>query len=154
MKKCPTCKETKPYSDFSKNKGKKDGFSCHCRGCKKEYQARWYRKNSTRHKANTRRRTSMYENEIRTLFDSCKAKSGCADCGEKNPIVLDFDHVNGIKEFNLSWGLQKKFPMHRILAEIKKCEVRCANCHRIATHNRLDLLATNVRSKKYKLAVN
>jgi hypothetical protein len=58
----------------------------------------------------------------------------CVDCGEADPIVLEFDHIE--KETKLAavselvW-LQR--PWRIILEEIKKCEVRCANCHRRKT---------------------
>ena len=60
-----------------------------------------------------------------------KATSGCVDCGIKNPVVLDFDHVpeRGPKLFELHKFSNHSFP--DIAAEIQKCDVVCANCHRI-----------------------
>ncbi len=55
---------------------------------------------------------------------------GCVDCGEKDVRVLDFDHVRGTKEFSISKGLRDRVSNVRLVQEIKKCEVRCANCHR------------------------
>src|SRR5947209_17651539 len=58
----------------------------------------------------------------------------CVDCGEADPIVLEFDHKTGSTKLesvtqmvinNASW--------QNIAAEIRKCEVRCANCHRRRT---------------------
>ncbi|KKM20363.1 hypothetical protein LCGC14_1646200 [marine sediment metagenome] len=60
----------------------------------------------------------------------------CEDCGCNDPRVLDFDHVRGEKSFNLKEA--KTRPMAVILAEIKKCAVVCANCHRIRTQDRID----------------
>jgi hypothetical protein len=65
-----------------------------------------------------------------------KEKSGCADCGNKNPIVLDFDHLKD-KKYNISRMIHDGFSWKAILKEIEKCEVVCANCHRIRTHFRL-----------------
>ena len=52
----------------------------------------------------------------------------CVACGEADPVVLEFDHL-GDKSFNIG-----RSPADRnwasILAEIEKCEVVCANCHR------------------------
>lgn len=62
----------------------------------------------------------------------------CVDCGEPDPVVLDFDHrVPGEKSFNicvrrLDTGWDK------IKAEIDKCDVRCANCHRRRTARQFD----------------
>jgi hypothetical protein len=62
-------------------------------------------------------------------------KSGpCADCGDTfDPICMDFDHRPGeVKSFNLSTGYRHS--AEAVLSEIAKCEVVCANCHRIRTH--------------------
>jgi hypothetical protein len=49
----------------------------------------------------------------------------CVDCGEKDPIVLEFDHVRGTKKTTVT-----RMSMNQMRVEIQKCEVRCANCHR------------------------
>lgn len=59
----------------------------------------------------------------------------CVDCGNPNIIVLDFDHIRG-KERNVSDMVRGSMSIENIKKEIEKCEVRCANCHRIATYNR------------------
>ena len=65
-----------------------------------------------------------------------KEASGCTDCGENNPIVLDFDHIKD-KKYNVSRMIHDGFSWRAIKKEIDKCEVVCANCHRIRTYNRL-----------------
>lgn len=61
------------------------------------------------------------------------AEKGCSDCGERDPRVLEFDHIDpGEKEHDVAqlfsngygWGSE------RLRAEIRKCRVICANCHR------------------------
>lgn len=59
----------------------------------------------------------------------------CKDCkGVYHTDVMEFDHVRGKKLSNLSethgWSLR------RIAAEIAKCDLVCANCHRIRTASR------------------
>ena len=63
-----------------------------------------------------------------------KAKSvPCADCGiEYPPPVMEFDHVRGTKRGQLSDMYRVSVP--RILREMEKCDVVCANCHRMRTH--------------------
>lgn len=56
----------------------------------------------------------------------------CVDCGETDPRVLDFDHIN-TKRHNISTLLRKEYSWETILKEAANCEVRCANCHRIKT---------------------
>jgi hypothetical protein len=61
-----------------------------------------------------------------------KMKLGCVDCGYKaHPAALQFDHL-GKKYRNVS----SIVTISRLLAEIEKCEVVCANCHAIRTHQR------------------
>lgn len=64
-----------------------------------------------------------------------KQSSGCTDCGENNPIVLDFDHIRD-KKYNISRMIHDGFSWSSIKKEIEKCQVVCANCHRIRTYNR------------------
>ena len=65
-----------------------------------------------------------------------KEASGCVDCGIKNHIVLDFDHLRD-KKYNVSRMIHDGFSWKAIMKEVAKCEVVCANCHRIRTHFRL-----------------
>lgn len=60
----------------------------------------------------------------------------CLDCGYSNPMALEFDHVNEDKKYNVSDMVRKGYKWETVLAEIKKCEVVCANCHRIRTNRR------------------
>jgi len=58
-----------------------------------------------------------------------KQTLSCVRCGESHPACLDFHHRDAAqKDFvianNLTLGRK------RILAEISKCDVLCANCHR------------------------
>ena len=59
----------------------------------------------------------------------------CADCGERDPLVLEFDHLRD-KRFNIGSALPYR-NWETILAEIEKCEVVCANCHRRRTAHRM-----------------
>jgi hypothetical protein len=55
----------------------------------------------------------------------------CCDCGEPDPVVLDLDHRRD-KKFDIAASLTyRKWEV--ILAEIEKCDVVCANCHRRRT---------------------
>ena len=60
----------------------------------------------------------------------------CVDCGNSDLRVLDFDHVRGLKVGSISNGVKDSWPLEKLQQEIDKCEIRCANCHRIVTHNR------------------
>ncbi len=54
---------------------------------------------------------------------------GCACCGEKDVVCLDFHHYDPLeKEFNMSSALTK--PVSKLIEEAAKCVVVCSNCHR------------------------
>ncbi len=60
----------------------------------------------------------------------------CVDCGESDPDVLDLDHVRGQKDRSVYELGNAAVSLARLQAEIDKCEVRCANCHRKITRQR------------------
>jgi len=58
----------------------------------------------------------------------------CADCGQTDPVALEFDHLRD-KSFAIGTALTR-YGWDKIVAEIEKCEVVCANCHRRRTAHR------------------
>ena len=60
------------------------------------------------------------------------SETGCIDCGIKNPIVLEFDHMSSKIEC-ISKMVNNGESLLKLKKEISKCVVRCANCHRIKT---------------------
>lgn len=70
----------------------------------------------------------------------CKAKDRpCADCGQRFPTVaMDFDHVRGRKDYDISKMRNNNSSLEALHREIAKCDVVCACCHRIRTQARLD----------------
>jgi hypothetical protein len=63
-----------------------------------------------------------------------KLSKGCTDCGyDDNAVALDFDHRNpSLKIKSISSMLM--FSWRKIITELDKCDIRCANCHRVKTH--------------------
>lgn len=60
----------------------------------------------------------------------------CVDCGETDIRCLEFDHVRDNKSYNIATLIKNAASWSAIEAEIAKCEVRCANCHRRKTLER------------------
>ncbi len=74
---------------------------------------------------------SFYEGK--NFVDSYKKKKGCFCCGYNiHPSALDFDHINP-EEKTMNVSQMLALNKDRLLAEVKKCQVLCANCHRIKT---------------------
>lgn len=88
----------------------------------------------------TREKYRQYRGSIkernRAVVTSYLSGKCCVDCGNTDPRVLDFDHVRGEKVGNVSHDVRNAWPVRKLLEEIGKCEIRCANCHRIVTFER------------------
>jgi len=97
---------------------------------------RHYEANKDKIKARTRKRNKKQNERNKRFVGWVKGRSCCVDCGETNPLVLDFDHVRGEKKMNISDLSRSSYSIESIMDEIDKCEVRCSNCHRIATNER------------------
>ena len=103
----------------------------------KEAVRRHYLKNKEEIKARSFKRNKVQRVRNREFVMSIKEISECIDCGENNPLVLDFDHVKGKKIKCISDMVRCSYSIDTIKKEIEKCEVRCANCHRVVTHKRI-----------------
>jgi len=114
-----------------KGRGQRDS---HCRPCRSAYGKEHYAKNKQRYieQAAVVRRRLVLE-RTKYLIEFFKTHP-CLDCGEPDPVVLEFDHL-GEKAFNVSTGLHAR-SWESVLAEMKKCEIVCANCHRRRTARR------------------
>lgn len=99
---------------------------------KQAYDRRWYAENKERLKdeKNKRGREARKRNS-KYVVEYLKTHP-CVDCGESDPIVLEFDHIKK-KTKSISDMIRGAFSLDVIENEIKKCEVRCANCHRKRT---------------------
>ena len=85
--------------------------------------------------------------EIRALIDGIK-NVPCLDCGGKfDPCVMDFDHVDpSEKEMNIG-VLARRCDTKRLMQEISKCEIVCANCHRLRTKQKGHSFSQNTTPK-------
>lgn len=127
---CPKCnRKLSTVNDFYKDKRRADGLQTYCKTCRnnhnKSYNIR--RKEHLNNKRQERR-------HMRYLYLlTYLSKHGCVDCGERDPVVLEFDHVMGDKITELSKMAHDVRPMKVIQKEVEKCEVRCSNCHKRKT---------------------
>lgn len=95
-------------------------------------QKEWYQKNKTQVKAASK----IARSKIRTAINELK-NAPCTDCNKSYPFyVMDFDHVRGKKEFDISDLTRVASNWNKIISEVNKCELVCANCHRERTFNR------------------
>lgn len=131
MKDCRKCGETKPLSEF--NSGK-DAFGKHlwCKSCVKSYdRERHQQQAKKRRKQNKDRRK-----ELKEWFKDYKGQLECLVCGENHPATLVFHHRDPNDKDNVvSDMVRNGFSKEKILKEIEKCDVLCANHHAIEHYN-------------------
>lgn len=104
-----------------------------CKVCQREINAAQRRKHLERNRALSRDAAARALLRNRQYAWEYLKTHPCVDCGEADVLVLEFDHKRGKKEFAIAVGIVKKYSIGRLAAEIDKCDVRCANCHRRRT---------------------
>jgi hypothetical protein len=133
-RKCGRCGESKPVAQFSwrrKAKGQRDSL---CRPCRSAYGREHYvahRRRYIEQAAIVKRKLTLERTRYLIKFFETHP---CVDCGEADPVVLEFDHLRD-KSFAIGPSLSRR-SWESILEEMKKCEVVCANCHRRRTARR------------------
>lgn len=133
-KRCLACHVEKGLEEFpwrNRARGKRGSY---CRACARAAIRKHYRARPAYYLEKARKRNQLYR--VQT-FDKLRAfllTHPCVDCGEADPVVLEFDHMDGqSKELAISEMVRSQRAWATILKEIGKCQVRCANCHRRRT---------------------
>lgn len=127
-KKCTKCGKLKDFDEFSwKHKNKKRHPNC--KACCKKVIQKHYNENKDVYKARAVLHTAYKRKSHSRDVVKYLMEHPCVDCGEKDPIVLQFDHVRGSKKDNIAHMISGGYAWKTIKSEIDKCEVRCANCH-------------------------
>lgn len=126
---CSKCKETKSLAtEYDKNPAYAIGYYRQCKDCRKKHPSQTPVKLLER-VYRTRMRNRQY------LWDFY-VNHPCTDCGESDPRVLELDHCRGEKKIaGVSELVHNTRSLAAIQKEIEKCDVVCANCHRIRTCN-------------------
>lgn len=133
MKKCHHCQVSKPPTSFNRNRHSEDGRQSYCRTCTTAQSRSYYSRHRERMVRQIRNASDRrVEIACKKVIEYLRTHP-CIGCNEKNPVVLDFDHVRGEKCGDVSAMVTKGYSWQVIEREIKKCVVRCANCHRIKT---------------------
>jgi hypothetical protein len=151
-KRCSGCKRWLPVSQFRRRMMRgKPYVEARCVLCSslaiREYEVthrrkvrktrqKWYAKNRARLREYARTRYLMMHRDRIDFIEWLKT-GPCLDCDMSFPTCcMDFDHCVGEKLFNISHAVRSKFSNEEIMTELAKCELVCANCHRIRTANR------------------
>lgn len=120
-------------SEFAKNKNNKDGYQKRCKKCQKEADSKYY-KSSEKRRKNLRETSKKQEQILRDYVINYLLSHPCIDCGEKDIVVLEFDHNNSKeKTTSISIMVTHCVSLKKLKTEIEKCSIRCSNCHRRKT---------------------
>ena len=139
-KKCPKCGLFKELSEYYQRKKHRTGeYYEKCKDCMKSRGRNYYHQNHERQLSLAKLRKEKYR-EVRRLWLEKLKNKPCADCDGIFPaVVMDFDHrEESDKIASISWmAFHDTSNFKKIEAEIAKCDLVCANCHRIRTHDRI-----------------
>lgn len=135
---CRKCGLEKPLEDFAIYRvGKRRGRKYTCLQCYREQERQRWRRlygSSERTRYMHAERREARQDALRDWLYAYLMEHPCVDCGERDPVVLEFDHVDPApKTAAISDLLNWVRPLEVIQGEVTKCEVRCANCHRRRT---------------------
>ena len=115
-KQCRRCQEIKDAEHFDIYQHKVLAI---CKECRRERNREYY----------IDRRA-----DIKEWLYNYLSENNCVDCNESDPMRLEFDH-KGEKQFDIGKVLVgKSKSIDDVKAEVAKCDVRCANCHKVKTH--------------------
>jgi 5-methylcytosine-specific restriction endonuclease McrA len=134
MKQCNHCKEIKSDEEFAWRYKRLGIRSPTCRSCKAGFDQRYYQGRSEEHSKKVWEQKKSRREVAREFVWSYLAKHPCIECGEADPILLEFDHIKGKKKYNVSQMVGQGFSLKAIQAEIDKCQVLCVACHRRKTY--------------------
>lgn len=113
---CSTCHTEQPLEEFYADNHRTVGHGSQCKGCTRN------------------RKSSKAQIELAKMRQYLILK-GCLGCGNRDVRVLDFDHIYERTGYVVSLVTKYGWEHTRTQHEVAKCDVRCANCHRIRHWN-------------------
>ena len=130
-----------------------------CRQCNKEYQRKWYENNKELQNKRSRESTNRARQRKREFVYAYLLAHECIVCGESDPVVLQFDHIEPkTKSERISKMIfSSSYKLEDIKKEINKCQILCANCHARKTakdfnwYSGLDHIQAGVSPHSYKV---
>lgn len=132
IKVCSVCNKRKNISEFSLKNSKTGTRMSKCKICQRAYSKIHYRQNKQKYLERNKQNRELIADRIernREFIYLYLLKHPCVDCGEENPVILTFDHIRGVKKYNVSNLVSQGYSLNTIKTEIAKCEIRCFNCH-------------------------
>lgn len=138
MRSCSVCGVSKATSEYYFRNKQKQRLHSQCKQCYLEKRRtvwrQYYHKHGSKYRENAVLRNRKLKQELREKMANYLIGKSCSLCGNTDPRVLEFDHINPHeKSFAIAFGISSVYSWNKMLAEIEKCQILCANCHKIKT---------------------
>ncbi len=138
-KECVECHEPFDETFFNFANKAKNIRRKECKDCFNKKTRKHYQNNKEQYRQAVRNKRTKNREFIKSIL----TRSKCVDCGNDDWRVLEFDHLKDKVKGVCELAFKSMASLDTLQKEIKKCDVRCANCHKIVTHERQG----NYRSK-------
>ncbi len=139
MRICTICGKVKDNQDFFYRNKRAEKLHSQCKACYIEKRRRIWKEHYHKYGSKYRERAVERNRKLKIkhkklLLEYLNDKS-CKICGVSDPRVLEFDHIDSTtKSFTIARGISSLLlSWPKILVEIEKCQILCANCHKIKT---------------------
>ena len=120
----------KKHNEEHVKKGSRTG----CRSCNREYQRSWLSKNRETQRKRVNDNNKKLKKRNAEYICNFLSANPCVVCSESDIVVLDFDHIDPKTKYKtISEMIRTASSLEKIIEEIAKCQVLCANCHRRKT---------------------
>jgi hypothetical protein len=127
MKTCTKCNVEREDVEFPFKNKKANKRHSSCKICQREQKKKHYLGDKQQYRDRNDLKKKKKVQYLRDLKDS----TPCKDCGKSYPhYVMEFDHTG--EKIDCVTSLINK-GWSRIIEELKKCEIVCANCHNTRT---------------------
>ena len=136
---CTSCGEEKPIEESPWKSIIRRKRHARCKTCTAQDSGSWYESNQEHHKENVKVNRQISKQRARDYVYQYLLTHSCSNCGESDPRVLEFHHVHG-KDREIGRMVAEGFSVEAIAAEIARCQVLCANCHRRLTSDEREMV--------------
>lgn len=137
---CKKCGLVKSEEDFAFKNKAENIRHCVCKVCQREYKKKHYENNKEAHYARNKKTKDKLIDIIKT-----EKEKGCFVCSETFYECLEFHHLEKDDKIESVSVLKHNGSTNKMLLELKKCVLLCANCHRKVHY---DISFNNVMLKK------
>lgn len=135
LRACTKCHLTKPVIEFVIKDSRTGRRGSRCRPCIAAASREHYRNNRESYLRRPRSGSTVRREPQRDLVLTHLRTHPCVECGESDPLLLDFDHRDRATKRAAVSRLLWQRRWEEAAAEIAKCDVRCVRCHRRKTAN-------------------